>query len=139
MMVLLVVMSVLLLSRNRDRLTAPPPEPTRPAAADDSDAAPIQVKGQGGEGCEADPATYDVTVTAIGERATADASAQPLYLQDRDSVVRKYFLDLNGVSNAERLRLTSALVIGQRLKVRFVVCSGNGSRYLTFVQPVAAS
>ena len=100
--------------------------------------APIIVAGQGGEGCEPEEQAFDVTVTAIGERASPDASEQPVYLQDQERVVRKYYLDLSGVRDTEKQRLANFLAVGQRLKVRYVICGSGGLRFLTFVQPTAA-
>ncbi|MGZ8216258.1 hypothetical protein [Methylomagnum sp.] len=113
--------------------TALPPERQAPSV----DTTPIVVAGQGGEGCEAEEPVFDVTVMAVGERTTPDASEQPVYLQNQESVVRKYYLDNDSVPAAEKPRLADMFVVGRRLKVRYVVCGSGGFRYLTFVQPTA--
>lgn len=114
------------------------PEPGTPQAAQPVDTHPILVAKQGGEGCEPDDTVYDVTVIAIGERASRDASSQPVYLQDWEKIVRKYYLDLGSVAEVDQPRLSKLLVVGQRLKIRYVTCGSGGFRYLTFVQPTAA-
>lgn len=102
-----------------------------------SNTTPIIVAGQSGEGCEEEEPVFDVTVMAVGERATSGASQQPVYLQDQESVVRKYYLDNDSVPAAERSRLADIFIVGRHLKVRYVVCGSGGFRYLTFVQPIA--
>lgn len=98
---------------------------------------PIVVAGQSGEDCEEEEQVFDVTVMAVGERAEQGSSQQPVYLQDQESVVRKYYLDNDSVSAADKSRLANMLTVGRHLKVRYVVCGSGGFRYLTFVQPTA--
>jgi hypothetical protein len=141
MAVLLTVLISLLLSEERPQglvqlpaassvSLAPKPQP--------AESAPIVVAGQGGGGCETDPSTYDMTVIAVGERISAGASDQPIYLQDSERLVRKYYIDLSGVPDAEKPRLSNILSVGQQLKVRYVLCGSGGFRFLTFMQPMAA-
>jgi hypothetical protein len=120
-----------------DRPPAQSPEPAPAPRTGVEDTSPIVVAGQGGEGCEAEEPMFEVTVTAVGERASPEASEQPVYLQDQERVVRKYYLDLSGVREAEKQRLAKLLAVGQRLKVRYVICGSGGFRFLTFVQPTA--
>jgi hypothetical protein len=153
--VLAAVVAVLVfLLFERERLQQPPMSAESPAAPPESrrehgpaaperkaqpaDATPIVIAGQGGAGCDSEEPAFDAAVMAVGERASPDASEQPVYLQDRESVVRKYYLDLSGVPDAEKQRLLNLLTVGQHLKVRYVVCGNGGFRFLTFVQPAAA-
>lgn len=106
--------------------------------AQPADVTPIVIAGQGGVGCEPEEPAFDAAVMAVGERTSPDATEQPVYLEDQESVVRKYYLDLSGVPDAEKQRLLNLLTVGQRLKVRYVVCGSGGFRFLTFVQPAAA-
>lgn len=139
MAVLLTVLISLLLSGERPRELTQSPESRQEPGLEPrpAESAPIVVTGQGGGGCETDSTTYDMTVIAIGERSSADASEQPIYLQDSERLVRKYYIDLSGVPDAERPRLPNILSVGQRLKVRYVLCGSGGFRFLTFMQPVA--
>lgn len=115
-----------------------PGQPGTPQAAQPADTSPILVAAQAGEGCEPDNTLYDVTVIAIGERASRDTGSHPVYLQDWEKIVRKYYLDLGSVAEADKPRLTRLLAVGQRLKIRYVTCGSGGFRYLTFVQATAA-
>lgn len=109
-----------------------------PPAVQPVDTNPILVAGQGDEGCEADDTPQDVTIIAIGEHASPASAAQPIYLQDWQKIVRKYYLDLGSVAEADKQRMSKLLTVGQRLKIRYVTCGSGGFRYLTFIQAIAA-
>jgi hypothetical protein len=126
------------LSRPPPSAEAPSAPLERPQTAQPVDTTPIVVADQGGEGCESDDTVYEMTVAALGEPATKNATEQPVYLEDFDRVVRKYYLDLSGVPDHEKQRLSKLLTVGQHLKIRYVVCGSGGFRYLTFLQPTAA-
>ena len=112
----------------RPSASAPPESQATPPA----DTLPIAVSGQTGEHCEADDMLYSMTVAALGALDAKNAFEQPVYLADFERVVRKYYLDLSGVPDSDRARLSTLLVVGQHLKVRYVVCGS--FRYLTFLK-----
>lgn len=138
---LVVLLTMALINKEISMPTLPPSrqEPAAPAGSQSqrADTTPIMVAGLGGEGCEPEEPVFDVMVMAVGERTGVDSSAQPVYLQDQESVVRKYYLDNDGVPAEARQRLAKLLVVGRHLKVRFVICGSGAFRFLTFVQPTA--
>jgi hypothetical protein len=142
--VLVLALSFTLIQRERSR--PPPPSAAangRPAAtstapAQPIDTTPIAIADPGGEECKPDNTVYDMTVAALGERASRNATEQPVYLEDFERLVRKFYIDFNRVPEGERQRLMKLLTVGQHLKVRYVVCGNAGSRYLTFLQAAGA-
>lgn len=141
---LVVVLTLALVEKKPPPTIPPEPSASRPESPalpeqlpKVTNTTPIVVAGQGGEGCEEEEPIFDVTVMAVGERAAPGDSQQPVYLQDQESVVRKYYLDNDSVPAADKPRLVDLLAVGRRLKVRYVVCGSGGFRYLTFIQPTA--
>jgi hypothetical protein len=61
-----------------------------------------------------------------------NAFERPVYLADFERVVRKYYLDLSGVPDSDRARLSTLLAVRQHLKVCYVVCGS--FRYLAFLK-----
>jgi hypothetical protein len=110
-----------------------PPVPGPETAAEP----PIVLAEQGGPGCEPATAIFEAMVAAVGEDSLEGTTEKPLFLQDPDGVVRKYYLDLGAVPEDRRARLPEMIAVGQRLKVRYVTCGSGGFRYLTFLQPLA--
>lgn len=92
---------------------------------------PIVVGGQAHDDCESNVESDEVMVAAVGENLGSELR---LYLQGARGLIRKFYLDSNGVPDADRLRLTELLTVGQRLHIRYVVCRGGEFRYLTLVQ-----
>ena len=90
-------------------------------------------------GCYPEGERHKVILSNNGQEDIYSADPLVYFLINSESILHRYYLDLNSMSNVDRSWIGSIMVPGRHLEIEFAQCGNGALRFLTYIEALRSN